>query len=399
MSKSDKTNKTTHSVIYEAGYTGHRSEYVAHLMRFINSQPDLHGKFVFVLNEQISDLIGDLTTSPNYSIEFIKLNKKHTNSITRSFREWQLIAEVIQKQKSIYEIIFMEVDPYLALLCTNRFKKFNLSVKGILFQPYIHFKEIKELNFTIIKQFLKNYIFQKFSVFINSNIKKLFILNDKRTVDTMNKQIKHIFYNLPDPIADNIRNIDSNIFIKVVDKYGIKNFKKNLLVFGSIDERKNLINIINSVKLLPIELKKNVHLIVAGKFDSKVREKYIKHIVAYENEISIAYNDAFVNGEEREPLFQSCDLVLMPYINFYSASSVLGHTINHNKNVIVSKKGLIGRIVKEHNLGIAVDPLNAEEIKEAICKLLSPNKEFEYNSRMLIDEYSPRNFSKTILLN
>jgi glycosyltransferase involved in cell wall biosynthesis len=170
-------------------------------------------------------------------------------------------------------------------------------------------------------------------------------------------------------------------------------------VFGSIDERKNLINIINAIRLLPIEVKKDLHLIVAGKFNTDVREKYLKHINMHNNEISISYNDAFVNGEEREPLFASCDLVLMPYINFYSASSVLGHAINHNKNVIVSKKGLIGRIVKEHNLGITVDPLNAEEIKQGIEKLLLDNKEFKYDSKMLIDAYSPTNFSKTMLLN
>ncbi len=64
MSKSNKTNKRTRSVIYESGYTGHRSEYVAHLMRFINSKPDLHGKFVFILNEKISEFICDLSTSP-----------------------------------------------------------------------------------------------------------------------------------------------------------------------------------------------------------------------------------------------------------------------------------------------------------------------------------------------
>ena len=387
------------SIIYESGYTGHRSENVSHLMRFINSHPDLHGKFVFVLNEQISELLGELSTSPSYLIEFIQLNKKHKNSITRSFWEWQLIAEVIQKHKSIYEIIFMEIDLYLALLCSNRFKKFNLSVKGILFQPYIHFKEIRERDFSIIKQIFKTYIFQKISVVINPNIKKLFIFNDKRTVDKMNKRIKHIFYNLPDPIADNIAKFDSNIFKNVIDKFSIKSFKKNLLVFGSIDERKNLINIINSIKLLPNEVKKGIHLIVAGKFDIKVREKYIKHIDTYKNEISVAYNDAFVNREEIEPLFQSCDLVLMPYINFYSASGVLAHAIKHNKNVIVSKKGLIGRIVKDHNLGIGVDPLNPEEIKEAISKLLSDDKEFQYNRSMLIDQYSPHNYSKTILLN
>ena len=76
MGRNDKTIKPPRSLIYELGYTGHRSEYVAHLMRFINSQPDLHDKFVFVLNEQISELIGELSTSPNYLIEFLKLNNQ-----------------------------------------------------------------------------------------------------------------------------------------------------------------------------------------------------------------------------------------------------------------------------------------------------------------------------------
>src|SRR5688572_7364508 len=238
MSKSDQINKTN-SVIYESGYTGHRSENVSHLMRFINSQQDLYGRFVFILNEKIRELIGDLSTSSSYFIEFIRLNKKHKNSITRCFWEWQLISKVIQKQKSIYEIIFMEVDPYLTLLCSNRFKKFNLSVKGILFQPYIHFSEIKERDISTMKQLFKNYVFQKLSVLLNSNVKKLFIFNDQRTVDIMNKRIKDIFYNLPDPIADNITIVDSKILKNVIDKYNIKSFKKNLLIFGSIDERKN----------------------------------------------------------------------------------------------------------------------------------------------------------------
>ncbi len=396
--KIEMNNKAV-SVILESSYTGHRSEYIGHLMKFINSQADLQGKYMFLLNEQMSGLIGELRTSPNYFIKFINFNKKHRNSITKSFWEWKLISEVIGKQKSIREIIFMDIDPYLVLLVTAQFKKFNLAVKGILFQPYIHFKEINGGMSFLIKKVFRNYFFQKYSVFMNSNINKLFILNDKNGVRTMNKRIKNIFYNLPDPIDNAISSINAGISRSIREKYAIKEGNKNLLVFGMIDDRKNIINIIDSLRLLKEEMKKSIHLIIAGKLTENVREKYIEHIEKYRNEVSIAYNDEFINAEEREPLFQSCDLVLMPYVNFFSASSVLGHSIMHNKNVVASKQGIIGRIVTDSKIGIAVNPTIPAEIKEAINELLTNKSAFKYDSKMLIEEYSPVNFSKNILLN
>ncbi len=193
--------------------------------------------------------------------------------------------------------------------------------------------------------------------------------------------------------------IDVNTVNRIIKKYEIGPGKENLLVFGSIDDRKNLINIIDALRLLPAEIKNKIHLVIAGKLESSVREKYLAYIEKYKNEISIAYNDGFVNAEEREPLFDKCDLVLMPYINFFSASSVLGHTIIHNKNVVVSNKGLIGRIVKEHKIGIAVDTSSPEEIKNGIYELLVNGKNYAYDSTALVNHFSPENFCKTILIN
>ena len=394
-----ENDKKATSIILETNYTGHRSEYVSHLMKFINTQAGLYGKFVFILDEKMNALLGELSKSPNYSIRYFDFDKKHKNSVARSFWEWNLIAELILELKSIREIMFMDIDPYLVLLISSRFKKLNLSVKGILFQPYVHFKEINGGISFYMKKVFKNYLFQKYSVFINSNIHKIFILNDKNSVAIMNKKIKKVFYNLPDPIENDIIDIDAESSEKIKEKYAIKLGKKNLLLFGSIDDRKNLINIIDSLRLLPAEAKKNIHLIIAGKLSEDVKDKYIEHIEKHKTEVSIAYNNGFVNAREREPLFENCDLVLMPYINFFSASSVLGHTIIHNKNVVVSNMGIIGRFVNEHKVGISVDPRNTNAIKEAIRTLLYNSKEFEYDNTHLVDEFSPLNFSKTILLN
>ncbi|MEO6221495.1 MAG: hypothetical protein ABIO81_13765, partial [Ginsengibacter sp.] len=124
----------------------------------------------------------------------------------------------------------------------------------------------------------------------------------------------------------------------------------------------------------------------------------IEHIEKYKDEISIAYNDDFVKGAEREIIFKNCDLVLMPYINFYSASSVVGHAICYNKNIIAPKKGLLAKIVQSNRLGINVDPNNVSEIKDAIIELLNYSGNYKYNGQALIEEYDPSNFSKSILM-
>jgi len=379
-------SKLSRTLIFESGYTGHRSEHISHLMRFINSHDDLHGRYIFLLNEQMNSFLGKLVLSQNYLIKFTNF-------------EWQIISKIIKELNNINGMIFMDIDPYLILLASNRFKKYNLSVRGTLFQPYIHFKEAGGGFSFFIKKVFKNYLFQKYSVFLNSNIIKVFILNDKESVSILNKKIKNIFYNLPDPIETDIKNIDSNTADNIVKKYAIEPDKKNLLVFGSIDARKNLINIIDALRLLPREIKKDIHLVIAGKFENSVREKYLEYIQKYNNEISITHNDGFVNDEDRQLLFERCDFVLMPYINFFSASGILAHSINHNKNVIVSNKGIIGRIVKEHEIGIAVDSSSPEEIKKGIYELIVNNKSYQYNSEALVNLYSPENFCKTILLN
>ncbi len=384
-------------IIFEEGFTGHRSEYVSHLMRHINAIEDLHGKFIFILNEKMGDFIGDLKTSPFYSVVFLNLSAKQKNSLKRSFYHWSLISPLLPKFPAMSEIIFMEVDPYLILISSKNFRKHNLKVRGILFQPYLHFKEITPKTFDVYKQLLKNYLFQRRAVLGNPNLEKLFILNDKESVATMNKKIKNIFCNLPDPILESEFHSSDEKFRSVEKKFLIQPGKKNLLVFGSIDKRKNVNTIIDSLLLLPAEISNDVHLIIAGKMSGTVRDTYIDHIANSKDRLSIAYNDDFIYGEEREILFEKCHLVVMPYVNFYSASSVLGHAIFYNKNIIAPKKGLLGRIVRTEKLGINVDPLSTTEIKDAVLQLLLHPGEYAYDNKLLMEEYNARNFSKSIL--
>lgn len=385
-------------LIYESGESGHRHEYVSHLMKFIISNPELHGTYTFYLNEKIQKKIGSLDQEKVYDVKYFQFCDSYSNSIERSFAEWKTVSKSLGEEKKFSEIIFLDIDPYLILLTTDQFKQYNLSVRGILFEPYMHFRERKGNVWFYMRHVLRSYVFQRFSTYLNPNIHKLFILNDKKCITGMNKHIKDIFCFLPDPIDNEIQNVAPENVERIVLKYGIRPDKKNLLLFGSIDNRKNLTKILNSLILLPKAIRDHVHLIIAGKFLQEMKETYVSQIEKCIGEVSIVYYDEFVADEEREVLFQYCDLVLMPYINFYSSSGILGHTIKHNKNVIASNSGLVGRIVNDNKIGITVNPLKEKEIKDAILDVLNRKTDYHYKGDTLLKEYEPNNFSKTLLL-
>jgi glycosyltransferase involved in cell wall biosynthesis len=384
-------------LIFEPGYTGHRSEYVGHLMQFINDNPDLHGKYVFTLDERIAPFIKSLTIPNHFAVIYNNFDRKHKNSIERSFWQWDKISSAFTEDPAIREIIFMELDPYLVLINTSMFRKYKLSVRGILFQPYSHFKaKAGGINY-FFKTFLKNLVTQKIVFSFNSTIDKCFILNDKVNVARMNRRTKNVFHFLPDPLDNAAPIADAVLTEKFAAKYKIGTGKKTLLLFGQIDERKNLINIIDSIRLFPGDIKSSLRLVIAGKFNANVRERYMQYIDKYKGEIDIVYHDTPVVGGEREFVFEHCDLVLMVYKNFYSSSGVLGHAIRHGKRVIVSSLGLLKMIVTENGCGIAVDPMDAKSINQAANQMLFGNELLDYDNRKFVAEHSPVNFSKTLL--
>lgn len=395
MTSHDEKKET--AIIFESGFTGHRSLYISHLMRYINSQKDLRNKFLFVLSTSMRPLLNDLPDSNCYSCHFADFRDDYSNYVTGSFREWNYLSAIIRERPNISEMIFMDIDTYLILASSSVYKRFKLKTKGILFQPYLHFKKLGGGPNFYIRKVLKNYFLQRIAIFSNPNLEKIFILNDKQGVSQLNKNIKNIFYNIPDPIEATLPIRNESTVTAILEKYHYNPQKKNLLVFGSIDTRKNLTRIIDAIRLLPPEIRDTVHLIISGKIQDAAREKYLEHINKYNGEISMGYNDDFVKDQEREIVLEHADLILMPYINFYSASSVVGHAICYNKNIIAPDKGLLANIVRNNKLGINVNPYDVVAIKDAIYEILTNSLKYQYDGSDLIDDYNPTYFSKNIL--
>jgi glycosyltransferase involved in cell wall biosynthesis len=369
------------TLIFEGETGGHRIEFIEYLMLNLINNPELKSNYVFVLN---SKLISEIKLSnkmlDTISIIELSINNYSSNLFTRSFQQWKCIKQVLKSDSTIGRILFMNIDMFQYVILSPGFLKYKLSVVGILFQPYTQIPVLKNVGSFFgknsIRKFRKILTIGAILQFQQNVI--LHILNDENAVIELNKRHrrkKSAFRNLPDPIDDRLL-IFENTKEKVCTRYRIEANRNILLVFGGIDDRKNIKRIIESLILITTELQSNIALLIVGKFEPG----QIENITAYKNKaldtcpnLQIVLHDGFVTNFEREEIFKASDIVLIPYINFYSSSGVVGHAAKYNKKVIVSSYGIIKLITEKYLLGLSVDPYDPIDIKNGIEKLLTDN--------------------------
>jgi len=72
--------------------------------------------------------------------------------------------------------------------------------------------------------------------------------------------------------------------------------------------------------------------------------------------------DRYVSAEEEKLCFQAADTVLLPYIGHFGTSGVFSRALAAGKPVIASDEQLLGRLVREWNVGLLSPPENAQEL-------------------------------------
>ena len=89
--------------------------------------------------------------------------------------------------------------------------------------------------------------------------------------------------------------------------------------------------------------------------------------------------------EEEELCFAAADIVLLPYCGHFGSSAVLSRAAASGKAVIVSDDGLLGRRVRDHRLGLLVEPGKESSLAIAMTRAMrfSPSEKERYRQAAL----------------
>jgi len=235
----------------------------------------------------------------------------------------------------------------------------------------------------------------------NPKMTSVYVLNDPVVARRLNKEVddQDLFHPLPDPVPILPMPPES---VSLREHCGIDSERTLFLFFGTISERKGVYRVLEALERLQSDIQRRVAILFLGQL-KKGQEEAIRRAVKRVKDLDrlqVRVDFRFVEPVELALALRDCDVVLVPYQRAEGSSGVIGHAAQAGKPVIGPQSGLIGELIRDYELGKAIDTVCAEEIAKGIsafvretrCKPASAYRGEEY-----VRERSPTLFVKTLL--
>ncbi len=140
-------------------------------------------------------------------------------------------------------------------------------------------------------------------------------------------------------------------------RLGVAPGRRLLLLFGALDRRKGLFELIEALALLSDEAMRRACLALAGTVTDADRRALGEALAALQatTTVQVLLHDAFVPDDEVPRLVGAADVVLLPYQRHIGSSGVLVRAAAAQTPVLGPDYGLLGALIRRRRLGLAVD--------------------------------------------
>jgi len=146
-----------------------------------------------------------------------------------------------------------------------------------------------------------------------------------------------------------------------------------LLLFGALTERKGVLHLLEALRRLSPAAARKTAVIIAGRMASDISDRVATLEAAVRREqpdIWLKVENRWLGSAEIAALVQRCDIVLAPYQRFVGSSGVLLWAAHAGKPLLTQDYGLLGRLVRDHGLGVAVDTSSTRDLAAAITDMI-----------------------------
>lgn len=382
-------------LIFEPDASGHHSGYLYHLIiNFLQNDysykliilvsPDFFLKHPQIIQKTLSPRVQWIKFSEKEFVEW----KKPKSVFKRSVLEWDLFCQYAKKYNSVLGF-FMYID-YLQLAVLTQPAP-PCSISGILFRPTLvnypanSWKE--RLNY-----WRKNITLRYFVK--NKNLDSLFNLDPFATDYILKNWNTEKVKFLPDPVQ---LYPTTKTKSEVKTSLGIDESKTVFLIFGFLDSRKGIADVMKAIGKISGETSQKGCLLIVGPWEENERKLFNIQLpkIQQTTNFQIVVKDGFVKDEDIQQYFKVADYAFALYNKHFGMSAIMVRAAAAQKPLISSNFGLIGKIVVENELGITID----NDLKEKLEMLLNNeisigNKE---KMRAFAELNQADNYAKVIL--
>lgn len=363
ITKSICTRFKMKTLIFETTVTGHHLEYLQHYYRGALTHPD--EEYIFVVTRKFEDVKDKYEWQPSDHISIQYIDSKYDPYFTSPnfyILGWKTslvlrdYVKAVNPDKVILTIL-MQFIPFICLLLPNKVR-----VRGIMYKIYLYEKE-RMSRMRLLAEKLRFWIASKSRV-----IESIFVLNDRDSARALNKTYHtEKFKFIPDPVPE----VDLACCKNLRTELGISSENKVYLHFGGLDKRKGTLEILRAIELSTDSELEGKTFAFAGRFSESLRKEFYPLLEKVRHKTQILVFDEFCSYEFLYSLCHTCDIILMPYQTTNLSSGVLGYASVFGKPVIGPSQGLIGNIIRQYKMGLALNDVKAPGIRDSLAQSLA----------------------------
>jgi glycosyltransferase involved in cell wall biosynthesis len=389
-------------LFFDLEVTGHHVEYISHLIRY-RVQHNSAGKVILLIHPLAIERLADFNLPENWEKAVViehpndkeqQILDKTKSKVQKANKELKILKRIGDKYQAS-TCCLMSLNKYQLALGGRLGRSLPGNIRGILFNPLG--RTGKLLNDFLLGPRKKVQISW---ILRNEKINKIFLLNDKEKAVELNTYYRKrkVFKSLPDPVQP----LFSGQVDPVSTTKGENDERIKFLLFGSLSERKGIFTVLGALEVLQTSVSSHIEVIFAGKLNKKDGANFIarlKRLKENNSELKLTLIDKFLSNTEAANLFAGADFILAPYIGSEASSGIIGHAAFYKKPVIGPGKGLIGKLINDYRLGLAIEPMDAGNLSSAIVKT-SGNQTIQSSTEGMeafVQERHPDVFVKTLI--
>jgi len=361
------------AVILEPELGGHQHEWLEHLVAWSRTVAHTHVVWLVVAPQIHRDLAALVPADLRRSVRVLAMHPRlqrlcsHRSLVVSAFARWWVMrrflaltgAEVGQ---------FMSLD-HLTLPLALGLRAHGRRLTGILFRPSVHYQALGSGPPSLgerIRDLRKEVLYRR--MLRHRDLAMVLTLDPY----FVGHATRHYFGGdkvraVADPVNPALDAAPQAPLIPRVPPRRVV-----LVLFGFLTERKGVLNLLDALRLLMPETARRIAVILAGRVDGAIRDALTARRERLSAENSMAWlhvEDRWLATEEIAALVEQSDVVLAPYQRFVGSSGVLLWAARAGKCVLAQEYGLVGRLVADHRLGLAVDTSDVRTLARALTTI------------------------------
>ncbi len=172
-----------------------------------------------------------------------------------------------------------------------------------------------------------------------------------------------------------------------------------ILVYGSLDERKAIDVLLSGLNKVTTHL--HTEVLIAGQVKDETTQLLLNGNKVSDLTLDRRFRwiSGFIDDDCERDVFAAADVVWLGYRGFDGMSGVLLQAGLAGLPIIACQKGMVGWLTMKHGLGIILESLSPEAVKNAITKLIDDaeaRQAYGLNGKTLAAAHSPQRMAKSI---